>query len=146
MRTKPVMTRIRARVVFYDSQTGAIIEESDNAIFWGKKPYMDKGYAKIFVAFLRDILENRRLGTGAWRLLMYMTERLNYDTLTVAIEPNEAIRTLGICRASFYNWLKVLLEEDFIEKLATNIYRLKPYTVIKGQMHKIALPQRRFEP
>ena len=141
MRTKPTRTRIRAKVIFYDSQTGTIIEESDNAIFWGKKPYIDKGYVKVFVAFLKDILENKKLGTGAWKLLMYMSEKIDYDTLTVAIEPNEAISTLGICRASFYNWLKVLLEEGFIEKLATNIYRLKPYTVIKGQMHKIALPQ-----
>jgi DNA-binding IclR family transcriptional regulator len=46
------------------------------------------------------------------------------------------MRDLDINKATYYRWLKVLLEEGFLEKLAINVYRLKPFMVVKGQMTK----------
>ncbi len=128
---------MRARVIFYDEETGQILETIDRAVFFGHKAFLDKGFVKIFVAFLRDVLENERLGKGAWRLLLYAIDRLDYDSLQVAIVPQQAMKDLDIGEATFYRWLKVLLTDGYMEKIATNVYRLKPYTAIKGQMKKV---------
>jgi hypothetical protein len=127
---------IKAKVVFYDSLTGEVLEEFEQAIFIGKKPYLDRGYVKVFIAFLSDVLEDELLGTGAWRLLLYAMERLNYDTLIVPISPKEVMAKLDIGKTTFYRWLNILLSRGYLEKLDTNIYRLKPYSAVKGQMSK----------
>jgi DNA-binding IclR family transcriptional regulator len=61
---------------------------------------------------------------------------LDYNKLEVYLIPEKAMRDLDISRATFYRWLKVLLEDGFLEQLATNVYRLKPFMVVKGQMSK----------
>ncbi len=128
---------MRAKVMFYDEETGQILETIDRAVFFGHKAFLDKGFVKIFVAFLRDVLENERLGRGAWRLLLYAIDRLDYDSLQVTIVPQQAMKDLDIGEATFYRWLKVLLTDGYLEKIATNVYRLKPYTAVKGQMKKV---------
>jgi len=127
---------MRARVVFYDEKTGEIFQEYDRAIFIGRKPLADKGYTKVFVAFFRDVLENERLGKGAWRLLLYVIDKLSYDSLEVHLVPQRAAKDLGVTERTFYAWLKVLLEEGFLEKLARNVYLLRPYIAVKGYMAK----------
>jgi len=133
--------KVKAKVVFFSDETGEVLEEFEQAIFIGRKPYVDRGYIKLFVAFLSDVLEDEFLGTGAWRLLLYAIRRLDYDTLTVAIGPKEAMANLDISKATFYRWLSILLARGYLEKLDINIYRLKPYSAVRGQMHKIALPK-----
>ncbi len=128
---------MRVRMVLYDEETGQVLETVDRAIFIGHKAFLDKGYVKVFVAFLRDVLENERLGKGAWRLLLYAIDNLDYNSLQVTIVPQQAMKDLDISEPTFYRWLKVLLEEGYLEKVATNVYRLKPYTAIKGQMKKV---------
>jgi len=127
---------MRARVIFYDERTGEILDEYDKAIFVGHKPKVDRGFVKVFVAFFRDVLANERLGKGAWRLLLYVVENLDYDSLEVHLVPKRVAAELGIDERSYYRWIKVLLEEGYLEKLAINVYRLKPYMAVKGQMSK----------
>ncbi len=124
-------------MVLYDEETGQVLETVDRAIFIGHKAFLDKGYVKVFVAFLRDVLENERLGSGAWRLLLYAIDNLDYNSLQVTIVPQQAMKDLDISEPTLYRWLKVLLEGGYLEKVATNVYRLKPYTAIKGQMKKV---------
>ena len=131
-----IIKPMRQRIVIYDEKTGKVIEEYDRAIFIGNKPKIDKGFVKVFVAFFRDVLENERLGKGAWRLLLYAIDNLDYNKLEVYLIPEKVMRDLDITKATYYRWLKVLLEDGFLEKLATNIYRLKPFMVVKGQMTK----------
>ncbi len=121
----------------YDEETGQIYETADRAIFVGHKAFLDKGYIKVFVAFLRDVLENKKLGKGAWRLLLYAIDNLDYNSLQITIVPQQAMKTLDISETTFYRWLNALLEDGYLEKIATNVYRLKPYTAIKGQMRKV---------
>jgi len=127
---------MRVKVTFYNEKTGEVIEEYDRVIFIGKKPHVDRGFVKFFVAFLLDILEDPDYGKGAWRLLAYIATRLDYDTLEVFIVPERVAKELGVNRRSVYNWLNVLLKKGVLEKKATHLYRLRPYTVINGQMSK----------
>jgi hypothetical protein len=127
---------MRTRVTFYDEKTGEVIEEYDRAIFIGHKPHVDRGFAKFFVGFLLDILEDPDYGKGAWRLFVYIATRLDYDTLEIFIVPERVAKELGVTRQAVYKWLSVFLKKGILEKRATHLYRLKPYTVIKGQMSK----------
>ncbi len=124
-------------MTFYDEKTGEILAEEDRVVIFGKKPYVDRGFVKFFVAFLRDMIEDEEVLKGPVRLFLYAVEKANFNDLRVTIVPEEAIKDLDISRATFYNWLKVLLKKDYMEKLAVNVYRLRPYSVVKGQMSKV---------
>ncbi len=128
---------IRAKVVYYNARTGEILDTIDRAVFFGHKAFLDKGYVKVFVAFLRDILEDKDVLKGPVKLLLYAIDLMDYEDLQVTITAKKAIRDLDIGERTFYRWLKVLLDKGYMEKIATNVYRLKPYTAIKGQMKKV---------
>jgi len=128
---------MRVTMLFYDEKTGQLLDKVDRAVFIGHRAFVDKGYVKVFVAFLRDVLEDERLGTGAWRLLLYVIDNLDYESLQVTIVPQKAMKDLDISKQTFYRWLKALLDGGYLEKVAINVYRLKPYTAIKGQMRKV---------
>ncbi len=128
---------IRAKVVYYNARTGEILDTIDRAVFFGHKAFLDKGYVKVFVAFLRDILEDKDVLKGPVKLLLYAIDLMDYEDLQVTITAKEAMRDLDIGERTFYRWLKTLLDKGYMEKIATNVYRLKPYTAIKGQMKKV---------
>jgi hypothetical protein len=128
---------IRMSITFYDRDTGKVIETIDRAVFFGHKAFLDKGYVKIFVAFLRDMLEDEEVLKGPAKLFLYAVDLMNYEDLQVTIVPKKAMEDLDISEKTFYRWLKVLLTKGYMEKIATNVYRLKPYTAIKGQMKKV---------
>jgi hypothetical protein len=131
-------TDIRAKVIYYNAKTGEILDEYDNAIFVGYKPKIDKGYVKLFLGFLRDIIEDEEVLRGPAKLLLYAIDLMDYNNLEVHIVPRRAIKDIGIGERTFYKWLRVLLNKGYLEKIATNIYRLRPYSAVKGQMTKAA--------
>jgi len=128
---------VRAKVIFYNEQTGEIYEEVERTLFIGKQPYIrDKNFIKVFVGFLIDVLEDRELGSGAWKLLLYALERMEYNSLRVYLVPEETAEKLQVSKRTFYNWLRVLIKNGYLEKIATNIYRIRPYTAIRGNMEQ----------
>ncbi len=128
---------MRVRITFYNPETGEIYQEEDRAVIIGKQPYVrDRNFVKVFVAFLIDVLQDRELGSGAWRLLLYAIERMEFNSLKVYLIPEETIRELGIGRKTFYRWLGTLLKNGYIEKIAKHTYRVKPYTAVKGSMEQ----------
>jgi hypothetical protein len=127
---------MRVKMIFYDEKTGEILAEEDKVVIFGKKPYFDKGFVKLFVAFLRDMLEDEEVLKGPVRLFLYAVELMDYNSLQVTIVPQKAMKDLDISKDTFYRWLKVLLRKGYMEKIAVNVYRLRPYSVIKGQMSK----------
>jgi hypothetical protein len=128
---------MRTKVIFYNEHTGEIYEEIDRTLFIGKQPYIrDKNFIKVFVGFLVDVLEDRELGSGAWRLLLYAIQNMDFNSLRVYMVPEETAEKLGVTKRTFYNWVRTLIKNGYLEKLATNIYRIKPYTAIKGSMEK----------
>jgi hypothetical protein len=126
---------MRVKMVFYDERTGEIFDEYDKPVPISPKPEGDREFVKIFSAFLKEVVKDKDLGM-ALRLLLYIIANLDYDSLKVAIVPKEAMEDLAISKDTYYRWLKVLLEKGYIEELATNIYRLKPYSAVKGRMSK----------
>jgi len=128
---------MRVRITFYNEKTGEIYEETDSVLIIGKKPYVrDKNFIKIFVAFLIDVIQDRELGSGAWRLLLYAIERMEFNSLKVYLIPEEAINELGIGRKTFYRWLGTLVKNGYLEKIAKHTYRIRPYTAVKGTMEQ----------
>jgi hypothetical protein len=128
---------LRAKITFYNPKTGEVVEEVDKAIVVGNRPYADKGFVKIFVTFLRDVLEIAELGSGAWRLLLYVIDNMDYNSLEIYLDPRVVPKELGISRATYYNWLNVLLKHKILQQLDKRLFRLKPYSAIKGQMNNV---------
>ena len=116
-----------------DKETGEIVAE--DAMFYGKAPYVDKGWRKVFVAFLSDVITNEKIAGKAIRLLLWMIENLKVNDLEVYMSERIVCESLKIKRATYYNWVKALTEEKLIEKVDTNLYRLVPYTAVNGQMN-----------
>jgi len=128
---------MRTKVIFYNERTGEIYEEIDRVLMIGKQPYIrDKNFIKVFVGFLIDVLEDRELGSGAWRLLLYAIQNMDYNSLRVYLIPEETIKELGISRKTFYRWLGTLLKKGYIEKMAKHTYKIRPYTAIRGNMEQ----------
>jgi CRP-like cAMP-binding protein len=128
---------MRAKVIFYNEHTGEIYEEIDRTLIIGKQPYIrDKNFIKVFVAFLIDVIQDRELGSGAWKLLLFAIQNMDYNSLRVYMVPEETAEKLGVTKRTFYNWLRVLVKNGYLEKIATNIYRIKPYTAIRGNMEQ----------
>ena len=124
------------RLALIDKETGEVIE--DEVLIVGKKPYkLDKGYVKVFVTFLRDVIEDKDIAGKAIRLLFYMLEEcLNYETLVMTVIPSYAMERLGICRKTYYNWLNTLIKKGIIQRIDRYRYVLKPYIAVKGEMRK----------
>jgi len=124
-----------SRYMVVDKETGEVV--INDFMMVGRKPkYIDKGFIKIFVAFLSDIVENQKIAGKAIRLLFYMLEQLDYNTYTITLIPKYAMEDLGVSRDTFYRWLNDLIEERIITKVDTYTYKLNPYVAVKGNTKK----------
>ena len=117
-----------------DNETGEIV--ADDAMFIGKKAFVDSGFRKVFVGFLKDIVTNEKIAGKAIRLLLWIIENLKANDLTIYMSEKIVCEELNIKRATYYNWIKALREEGLIEKIDTNLYKLVPFIAVNGQMNK----------
>lgn len=125
-----------SKYALIDKETGEILEP--DVLLIGRKPYkVDKGFVKVFVSFLRDVVENPKIAGKAIRLLFYLIEEcLDYNTLTVRIIPKYAVNALKISDRTYRNWIKTLIDSGILVKIDTYTYKLTPYTVVKGSMNE----------
>ena len=118
-----------------DKETGEIV--ADDAMFLGKKAFVDTGFRKIFVGFLRDIVLDKEIAGKAIRLLLYIIENLKSNDLTIMLYWKIVCEELKITQGTYYNWLNILIEKKLLEKTEIpNVYRLRPFTAVNGQMNK----------
>ena len=118
-----------------DNETGEVV--ADDAMFIGKKAFIDKGFRKIFVGFLRDIVMDKEIAGKAIRLLLYIIENLKANDLTIMLYWKIVCEELNITQGTYYNWLNTLLEKKILEKTEIpNVYRLIPFSAVNGQMNK----------
>jgi len=125
-----------------DLQTGKLV--ADTIILLGKRPKTyDKGYVKFFVSFLDDIIQDREVAGKPIRTLLYLVSSLDFNTMRVYLDTKLACEELNISRASLYNHLGVLVRKGIIEKVSRNVYKLKPYSVVKGTTHEAIINELR---
>jgi len=118
-----------------DKETGEII--ADDAMFVGKKAFVDNKFRKIFVAFLKDIMLDKEIASKAIRLLLYIIENLKANDLTIMLYYKVVCDELNISEKTYYRWLDILLKKGIIEKTEIpNVYMLKTYSAVNGQMNK----------
>ena len=125
------------KIGLIDLETGEILE--DRVYFIGRKPTkIDKGFVKVFVAFLEDLVQDEKITGKASRLLLYAVKNADWNKLTVYLHYKEVCQELGVSKATFFNWLKDLLEGGYLERTAKPfVYKLKPYSFVKGSMSKV---------
>lgn len=124
-----------SKYAIINKETGEVVQ--DDVLFIGRKPkYVDKGFVKIFVAFLSDIVEDDEIAGKAIRLLFYMLEQMDYNSYTIRIIPKYAQEELKIGKMTYYRWINVLIEKGIITKVDTYTYKLNPYVAVKGNKKK----------
>ena len=124
-----------SKYAIINKETGEVVQ--DDVLFIGRKPkYIDKGFVKIFVAFLSDIVEDDEIAGKAIRLLFYMLEQMDYNSYTIRIIPKYAQEELKIGKMTYYRWINVLIEKGIITKIDTYTYKLNPYVAVKGNKKK----------
>jgi hypothetical protein len=120
------MNQLKTKVVFYDEDTGKILDEYDEAVIVGDKGdiIITDGPEGRAVLFSKDILKDGKFFKGPIRLLLYAMSLAYPDTSEVVILPDKAVKELGITKKTFYRWLKILLSKGHLIRLANNVYRL----------------------
>lgn len=98
----------------------------------------DKGYVKLFTAFLADVLRDPELFGKAGKLLLYVAEKLEYESLEVQLYYKQVCKELKIHHDTFYSWLNTLLKKGFLEKVKDkpHTYRLKVKGFVKGSFER----------
>ena len=122
------------RYSIVDKETGEVV--ADDAMFIGQKAFVDKGFRKVFVGFLRDVVLNKEVAGKAIRLLLWMIENLRANDLEIYMSERTVCSELEITRGTYFNWVKSLINAKLIEKVDTNLYKLIPYSAVNGQMSK----------
>ena len=115
-----------------DKKTGEVIAEE--AMFLGNNAFVDKGFRKIFVAFLKDVVMNKEISGKAIRLLLWIIENLTPNSSEIYLHWENVCNELGITQGTYYNWLKILIKKGLLKETnRPKIYELVPYSAINGQ-------------
>ena len=122
------------KLAIINLETGEIL--SERVVMIGKTPtVIDKGYVKVFITFLEDIVKDEDIVGKAVRLLLYIMNKVDWNTLEFYLYHKQVCKELKISKKTFYVWLNTLIEKGHIEKTEKKyIYKLKPYSFIKGDM------------
>jgi biotin operon repressor len=124
---------MRVKLPIMDKETGQVVE-ADAIVYLYGEAKKDKGFVKVFHAFVKDVVRDRELRQALDLLAYIMSEKLEKDSLKFYLTAEEVVRNLGISRRTFYRWLKTLTKKGYIVRIATNYYALKPYTIVIGKM------------
>ncbi len=100
----------------------------------------DKDFVKVFYAFLDDVLLDRDIMAGPFRLLAYiMSQKLDKDSLDFHLTMKETTEKLGVTEQTFYRWLSILQKKGYIKRVSANYYVLRPYTAVIGTMANVEI-------
>jgi hypothetical protein len=128
----------RTKLSVVSPETGEILELDAIVYLYGESRRGDKGFVKVFHAFLDTVFRDKEVMAGPFRLMAYiLSEKLDRDRLDFNLTAQEAMAKLGITRQTFYRWLSVLLRKGYIRRISATYYALRPYTAIVGKMANI---------
>ncbi len=123
----------KVKLPIMDKETGQVLEVDAVVYLYGEGK-KDKGFVKVFHAFVKDVVRDEELRHAIVLLAYIMSEKLERDSLRFYLTADEVVKNLGISRRTFYKWLKILKEKGYIVRIATNYYAVKPYTIVVGKM------------
>jgi hypothetical protein len=130
--------RAKTRLSILNPETGEIMDVDAIVYLYGKGKPTDRNFVKVFHAFLDDVLKDKEVMAGPFRLMAYIwTEKLDRDRLDFHLTAREAIVNLGITERTFYRWLSILLKKGYLRRISANYYVLRPYTAVIGKMANI---------
>lgn len=120
-----------------NNTTGEVVDDMI-VLIGNKATEIDRGYVKVFVAFLEDLVANDEIAGKAIRLLLSLLQDLNWNSLEVYVYPPDLAERLGVTERTIRNWLNVLKNNGILaETNKRYIYKLKAYSFIRGKMSKV---------
>jgi len=123
----------KVKLPIMDKETGQVLEIDAIVYLYGEGK-KDKGFVKVFHAFVKDVVRDKELRYALDLLAYIMSEKLEKDSLKFYLTAEEVVKNLGVSRRTFYRWLKTLTKRGYIVRIATNYYAIKPYTIVVGKM------------
>jgi DNA-binding MarR family transcriptional regulator len=124
---------VKVKLPIMDKETGQVLEFDAIVYLYGEGK-KDKGFVKVFHAFVKDVVRDRELRHALDLLAYIMSEKLEKDSLKFYLTAEEVVKNLGVSRDTYYRWLKTLIKKGYITRIDTNYYALKPYTIVVGKM------------
>jgi hypothetical protein len=129
---------VRTKLPIVSPETGEILELDAIVYLYGESRRGDRGFIKVFHAFLDTVFRDKEVMAGPFRLIAYiLSEKLDKDRLDFNLTPQETMKRLGISEKTYYRWLSVLLRKGFLRRISATYYTLRPYTAIVGRMANI---------
>jgi len=130
--------RVRTKLPVVSLETGEIVELDAIVYLYGESGRKDKGFIKVFHAFLDDVFRDKEVMAGPFRLMAYiLSEKLDRDRLDFNLTAKEVMEKLGVRERTYYRWLGVLLRKGYVRRISATYYTLRPYTAIVGRMANI---------
>jgi hypothetical protein len=129
---------VRTKLPIVSPETGEILELDAIVYLYGESRRGDRGFIKVFHAFLDTVFRDKEVMAGPFRLIAYiLSEKLDKDRLDFNLTPQETMKRLDISEKTYYRWLSVLLRKGFLRRISATYYTLRPYTAIVGRMANI---------
>jgi hypothetical protein len=123
----------KVKLPIMDKETGQVLEFDAIVYLYGEGK-KDKGFVKVFHAFVKDVVRDKELRQALDLLAYIMSEKLEKDSLKFYLTAEEVVRNLGVSRDTYYRWLRTLIKKGYITRIDTNYYAIKPYTIVVGKM------------
>lgn len=123
------------RVAKWTTRTGTFISEIDgkeNDVFIGIKKRVDsESYTKIYKRTLKEIMG---FSEGCVKLLMYIAEKLEKESLQIDFYIEDCIAVTGLGPATIYRGLTELLKKEVIARKSQRsyIYFINPVVLFNG--------------
>ncbi len=124
---------LKTKLSVVDPETGQVVEADAIVLLYGEAK-KDKGFVKVFHAFIKDVVRDKELRPALDLLAYIMSEKLEMNSLKFYMTAEEVVRNLGISRDTYYRWLKTLMKKGYLVRIDTNYYAIKPYTIVIGKM------------
>jgi CRP-like cAMP-binding protein len=124
---------VKVKLPIMDKETGRVLE-FDAVVYLYGEGKKDKGFVKVFHAFVKDVVRDRELRHALDLLAYVMSEKLEKDSLKFYLTAEEVVKNLGVSRDTYYRWLRTLMKKGYITRIDTNYYALKPYTIVVGKI------------
>jgi hypothetical protein len=124
---------LKTKLSVIDPKTEQVVE-ADAIVYLYGEAKKDKGFVKVFHAFIKDVVRDKELRPTLDLLAYIMSQKLEKDSLKFYMTAEEIVKNLGVSRDTYYRWLKILTKRGYLVRIDTNYYALKPYTVIIGKM------------